>query len=76
MLVRFGDLSQSDCSKWVMWQVKDIGIDTKIEVIVASPTTWEAHHSPRASQVVGDATMTEMEVSISILSWWNKINYK
>ena len=23
MLVRFGDLSQSDCSKWVMWQVKD-----------------------------------------------------
>ena len=25
-----------------------IGIDTKIEVIVASPTTWEAHHSPRA----------------------------
>ena len=29
-----------------------------------------------ASQVVGDATMTEMEVSISILSWWNKINYK
>ena len=26
----------------------DIGIDTKIEVIVASPTTWEAHHSPRA----------------------------
>ena len=26
----------------------DRGIDTKIEVIVASPTTWEAHHSPRA----------------------------
>ena len=25
-----------------------IGIDTKVEVIVASPTTWEAHHSPRA----------------------------
>ena len=25
-----------------------IGIDTKIKVIVASPTTWEAHHSPRA----------------------------
>ena len=23
-----------------------IGIDTKIEVIVMSPTTWEAHHSP------------------------------
>ena len=26
----------------------DIGIDTKIEVIVVSPMTWEAHHSPRA----------------------------
>ena len=26
----------------------DIGIDTEIEVIVVSPTTWEAHHSPRA----------------------------
>ena len=62
-----------------------IGIDTKIEVIVVSPTTWEAHHSsgcgelPRslvksrglwwASQVVGDTTMTEIEVSISLLSW-------
>ena len=28
--------------------LSNIGIDTKIEVIVASPTTWEAHHSPRA----------------------------
>ena len=28
--------------------LKAIGIDTKIEVIVVSPTTWEAHHSPRA----------------------------
>ena len=26
-----------------------IEIDTSISVIVASPTTWEAHHSPRAS---------------------------
>ena len=25
-----------------------IEIDTEIEVIVVSPTTWEAHHSPRA----------------------------
>ena len=25
-----------------------IGIDTNIEVIVVSLTTWEAHHSPRA----------------------------
>ena len=58
-----------------------IGIDTKIEVIVVSPTTCEAHNSPRAkpegearvlwwaSQVVGDTTMTEIEESISILLW-------
>ena len=26
-----------------------IGIDTNIEVIVVSLTTWEAHHSPRAN---------------------------
>ena len=25
-----------------------IGIDTNIEVIVVSLTTWEAHHNPRA----------------------------
>ena len=31
-----------------MMTVLTIGIDTKIEVIVVSPTTWEAHHSPRA----------------------------
>ena len=61
----------------------DIGIDTNIEAIVVSLTTWEAHHSPRAkpegearglwwaSQVVNETTMTEIEVSISILSWWN-----
>ena len=48
-----------------MWLI--IGIDTKIEVIVVSPTIWEAHRW--ASQVVGDTTMTEIEVSISILSW-------
>ena len=41
-----------------------IGIDTNIEVIVVSLTTWEAHHSPRAKP----------EVSIFILSWWNQIN--
>ena len=53
--------------KWDM----DIGIDTNIEVIVVSLTTrglwW-------ASQVVNETTMTEIEVSISILSWWNQIN--
>ena len=54
-----------------------IEIDTSISVIVVSPTTWEAHHSPSgearglwwASQVVGDTTMTEIEVSIPITSY-------
>ena len=48
-----------------------MGIDTNIEVIVVSLTTWEAHHSP---QVVNETTMTEIEVSNSILSWRNQIN--
>ena len=53
-----------------------IGIDTNIEVIVVSLTTWEAYHSELwwASRVVNETTMTEIEVSISILSWWNQIN--
>ena len=33
-------------TKWV------IGIDTNIEVIVVSLTTWEAHHNPRAKRAV------------------------
>ena len=60
-----------------MWGVI-IGIDTNIEVIVVSLTTWEAHHDLSfalglwwASQVVNETTMTEIQVSISILSWWN-----
>ena len=36
------ELTRIDISKVV------IGIDTEIEVIVVSSTTWEAHHSPRA----------------------------
>ena len=59
-----------------------IEIDTNIEVIVVSLTSWEAYPSPRAkpeacgwaSHVGNDTTMTEIEVSISILSWWNQIN--
>ena len=31
--------------RWVIWA---IGIDTNIEVIVISSTTWEAHRGPRA----------------------------
>ena len=49
-------------------------IDIKIYVIGVLLTTGGVHHSPRrsrgmwwASQVVGDATMTEVEASISIL---------
>ena len=50
-----------------------IGIDTKIEVtddLGSSPQAeGEARRLRWASHVVGDTTMTEVEVSISILSW-------
>ena len=54
-----------------------IGIDTKIEVIVVSfpGRWWHALGLWWASQVVGDTTMTEIEVSISILSWFLKAYY-
>ena len=42
-----------------------IGIDTNIEVIVVSLTTWETHHW-WASQVVNETTMTSILVSIPI----------
>ena len=43
------NVSESESDVFLcLCQDTDIGIDTKIEVIVASPTTWEAHHSPRA----------------------------
>ena len=34
---------------FVSFSLDRIKIDTLISVIVVSPTTWEAHHSPRAS---------------------------
>ena len=54
-----------------------IGIDTTIGAIVVSPMTRELTTARGrglwwVSQVVGDTTMTEIEVSISILSWWLK----
>ena len=49
------DLTQWDMAKYMCWwtgsslvQSRVIGIDTKILVIVVSPTTWQAHHNPRA----------------------------
>ena len=140
-------MEADDNNNWTVIFV--IWIDTEIEVIVVSPTTWEANHSPRAqpegaargrspraqpegaargrspraqpegaargrspraqpegaargrspraqpegaargrspraqpegaarglwwaSRVVGDTTVTEIEVSISILSWYLK----
>ena len=52
-----------------VWNTFDVGIDTNIEVIVASPE-GEARGLWWASQVVNETTMTEIEASISILSWW------
>ena len=44
-----------------------IGIDTKIEIIVVSPTIWEAHHSPRAKPSGCD----ELPRSLVTLQWLN-----
>ena len=52
----------------------DIGIDTNIEVIVVSSTTWEAHHSPRAKpEGCGELPRSLMRQQC-IPSWWNQIN--
>ena len=55
-----------------------IGINTEIELRVASPVTRQSHHTSRRSwdvwwdcRVTGDATLTENRC-ISILSWCHK----
>ena len=45
-----------------------IGIDTKIEVIVVSLPTWEAHHSPRANQFLFYHDETKLMMNKQILS--------
>ena len=48
-----------------------IGIDTNIEVIVVSLTTWEAHHSPRAKpEGCGEFPMSLMRQQ------WPKLRYQ
>ena len=48
-----------------------IGIDTNIEVIVVSLTTWEAHHSPRAKpEVCGEPPRSLMRHQ------WPKLRYQ
>ena len=39
MLMKFSDLSQSDCSNWVMWQVGDLKIKMFAEGWVVYPRT-------------------------------------
>ena len=61
---------------------KIIGIDTNIEVIFCLINDLGSSPQPEgearglwwASQVVNETTMTEIEVSIYILSWWDQIN--
>ena len=45
----------------------DEGIDTKFEVMAVTPQTPKCHHN---------RGVAENEVSISILSWYHKINFK
>ena len=48
-----------------------IGIDTNIEVIVVSLTTWEAHHSPRAKpEGCGELPMSLMRQQ------WPQLRYQ
>ena len=75
-LFNHADGSIFDFSNWgglfrVMWQVSIIGIDTKIEVIVVSPTTWEAHRSPRAKPKGGG----ELPMSL-VTPQWPKARYQ
>ena len=52
-----------------LWRV--IGIDTNIEVIVVSLTTWEAHHSPRAKpEGCGELPRSLMRQQ------WSKLRYQ
>ena len=47
-----------------------IGIDTNIEVIFVSLTTWEAHHSPRAKPSCGELPRSLMRQQ------WPKLRYQ
>ena len=65
-------------SQFTLAQGKGIGIDTNIEVIVVSFNDLGSSPQPEgearglwwASHVVNETTMTEIELSISIPSWW------
>ena len=63
---------------YMRFTVYGIRFDTMVEVIAATLMTWEAHHSPlicfatgcgELPKSCGEATITEIEVSIPILSW-------
>ena len=57
--------------KSTLVQVMAIGIDTNIEVIVVSLTTWEAHHSPRAKpEDCGELSRSLMRQQ------WPKLRYQ
>ena len=64
MLMKFSDLSQSDHSNWVMWQVKDIGIDTNIEVIVIRTQ----HDCP--SQMNENLLISNSKLTSDSEIWW------
>ena len=65
-------------SQFTLAQGKGIGIDTNIKVIVVSFNDLGSSPQPEgearglwwASHVVNETTMTEIELSISIPSWW------
>ena len=70
-------IENKNCCRWIMCYRND----TSIQAIVALPMAWEYHHAPRRSRgvcwdsrVIVEATVTEIEVSISTLSRQLNIN--
>ena len=67
MTTRSGGFSEVGVFQWCFTE----GIDAEFEVMAVTPQTPKCHHNRGAAEA-----MTENEVSISILSWYHKINFK
>ena len=58
--------------EWCLFE----GIDTEFEVMAVTPQTPKCHHNLGCASILLLIAMTENEVSISILSWYHKIDFK
>ena len=84
MLMKFSDLSQSDCSNWVMWQVGDIGIDhdTVCAGVVCADTPGTARVEPAVapagstSAVPGVAAQTTTAQTVWVVNFYSTMKTK